>query len=312
MKFDAVHYLKFNEDLKKKGTTTIGDVTVSGDTHELIYTYKLIGCYECPKNTSGYYGKAFVFKGFEGMRTFREGTGYTTENCHDGHIIVFAHEGTQKFKDLIDDFYLAKKELPPKAIMALGFVLFITQFFRDKVGCIEHTGHSLGATLAEIMTAASVDDWIVNRPSETFVDLVKYFRQGDSHDIPITALTFETPGSRPIISDKHGKEVLVEVDKRVHSFNSGENIVNTCMEKVGRVHKMVGLDGGVLPNHFISEISCYIKSGGSIEIDATKGYDDLARNSLIERAKIAIKAVTGRVFKKVKETVASWLIFSRL
>lgn len=123
--------------------------------------------------------------------------------------IVFAFRGTDSLSNTCDNVNVILGKMPFMAPFIDKFCKESLLEFTEKFGpyrTILHTGHSLGAVYADLMAACA--GW---------------------HD---GTITFENPGSRPIIKDAVnngflGKSAL-NYDVYCNNFLSDVNIINTC------------------------------------------------------------------------------------
>lgn len=143
---------------------------------------------------------------------------------HSTKEIVIVHRGTDElFSDVFDDdlLQLGLGRRPDQYTSAHEFVLFVKNDFSNTGGLYEgynvsHSGHSLGAVLAELSAA----------------------------DFRDPAVTFDSPGSRPIIESMiEDGEILIPSGMVISSFlnhlniksyNAAPNLVNTTNEHVGQ------------------------------------------------------------------------------
>lgn len=151
-----------------------------------------------------------------------ESTGISTEGYHGVAYanpttkqMVIAHRGTDFFTgdtDLDDDILLKLDQVPGQyEEAAKPFIRLALNFYEQYFGqpALEHTsftGHSLGAVLAELA----------------------------AHEFRRSAVTFESPGSDPI---------LVEMgrtpdNQRVISFQAAPNAVNRANAHVGQIYRV--------------------------------------------------------------------------
>lgn len=146
------------------------------------------------------------------------GAVYAKHIEHNIYDIILAHRGTQGFPAVVEDIelFLFKKVPAQFSAGAIPFINYALEFlnknFSQRNLKLMFTGHSLGATLAEL----SVAKW------------------SDSLYSP-RAITFESPGSKPfILNNKELPETALEYVKRaVATSNADVDIINSIFEHVG-------------------------------------------------------------------------------
>ena len=180
---------------------------------------------DCPSELQheGYYGIAFI-----------NATTVAGETFYD---VVIAHRGTVITKDDIwNDVEIFLGWIPDQ--FSKGAYLFdeyvrqyMQQTYPDPIPSpdinysITHTGHSLGAALAELCVASSVRFMTSNEPA--------------------TGMTFESPGSKPIIVDMESKGelpvgALLWAQNNVLTTLADVDAVNTCNEQVASQSYSIG------------------------------------------------------------------------
>ncbi|GKT19874.1 hypothetical protein ADUPG1_011590, partial [Aduncisulcus paluster] len=116
---------------------------------------------DCPKELQdeGYYGRAYCFR------------------AHKSNVLIISHRGMDSADDLDDIAQIQAGKVPDQLALALKFTAFAIKDIKKKVKgkiVLEHTGHHMGAVLAELCA--------LNNPKQ-----------------PARAVTFQTLGSKPII-----------------------------------------------------------------------------------------------------------------
>ena len=157
----------------------------------------------------GYYGAVYI------------------DSLTDPQRIIIAHRGTNDIHDFIQDYDILRGKAFSQLKNAMDFSSKMENEISRKFNCrnIYHTGHSLGAILAECAGLRS--DGII---------------------------TFENPGFKPIIQDyipiaqpglnDEGKKYLFDQIcnwLKEYSFiiQSHVNMVNTCNEQTGNVYRLI-------------------------------------------------------------------------
>lgn len=199
--------------------------------------------FECPSELQyeGYYGMAFIKKNPDGAGGFM-------------YDVAIAHRGTiGSIWDGWSDFLIALGKSPTQ--FSKGAYLFdeyVRQYMEKTYPIpspqvnytVTHTGHSLGAILAELCVASSVRFMESSMPSFGF--------------------TFESPGSKQIISDMEVKgqlpvgalmcaknyvlTALADVDA-VNTFNEQVTLQGYSLgaEQIGYDYKSDSTDAGIMP-----------------------------------------------------------------
>lgn len=162
----------------------------------------------------------FIFSGwgYYGICYFRKVT-----NTH--FELVFAHRGTiLSLKNLFQDLEVALNHLPSEVKRAITFVDQTLTNFRKlypKVTIdVYHTGHSLGAIVAEILTCTGPEMSLV--------------LPGSRH---ILTITFESPGSdeiyQKLLKDKEITEEMYEYAKSHCCIVMDDvDMINTCNKQL--------------------------------------------------------------------------------
>ena len=152
--------------------------------------------------------------------------------------IVFATAGTRPglnqkgFDDLYDDALLVAQSKPAK----MNPAQILNDMILDSLGeqakdyKFHYTGHSLGAAMAE-MQAVDMDIKLQQKG---------FKKPGDKDQI--TAVTFENPGTKPIVEKMYREAGLPEDSvKKLNfcEFNNRKNIINTLNTQSGTEYTIV-------------------------------------------------------------------------
>lgn len=159
---------------------------------------------------------------------------------YENKEIVFANAGTRPalsmfgLHDLIDDALLVLQKQPFKMNQAaeLNRIVLNSLGSEAKNFKFHYTGHSLGAAIAEL-AAADMDIKLRNRELKR------------SNSTQITAITFENPGTKPIIDKIYadaGYDFDSKKDVRFCEFNNRSNVINNLNTHTSEVYR-------VLPNN---------------------------------------------------------------
>ncbi|MEQ9115646.1 MAG: hypothetical protein RLN62_02510 [Rickettsiales bacterium] len=146
-----------------------------------------------------------------------EANGYFGRLYVNGETAVVSNRGAESFdwKDLAADFALYKGEVSKQFTPAKAFYEYSINYLCEhnpEVKYVAFTGHSLGAALAEMLSA-------------------KY---------QYPAVTFESPGVKKILKnnpDEFTAEDIIYADDNVVTYNAAPNLVNTMSEHVGEVKR---------------------------------------------------------------------------
>jgi hypothetical protein len=182
---------------------------------------------DCPAEyaTAGYFGSAYISCLDQSMKIYE---------------VVIAHRGTTSWLDGIEDYLVLLGKTPDTFWQnAAPFIDYVKDYVEKNYpscDCLisEYTGHSLGAVLAELSVA----------------------RQS-LYDDPRLAITFDSPGSKPIIQDMVDNKALpanavLFTSQLVASDFSDVNAINSCNEQI---------DEDAYPNTNISPYT-YDQDGG--------------------------------------------------
>jgi tetratricopeptide (TPR) repeat protein len=185
------------------------------------------------------------------------GIAYRNKNTNE---LVIAHRGTKTLKDLKSDMHIALGKVPEHYEPAK---LFLTRV-KEKYGnpYISHTGHSLGAVLAELLA----------------------YEDGTS------AVTFDSPGTRNILENLRGTEFDNQrID--VITFMSTPNFINTATTHVGQLIQIFpSRDPGSLPEELI-------KRASSTLIDKAFVVDE--KSSTFEKIDLSIQSTKGHSIDRI-------------
>ncbi len=152
--------------------------------------------------------------------------------------IVFATAGTRPHfnkkgrDDLYDDALLVAQSKPAK----MNPAQILNDMILDSLGeqakdyKFHYTGHSLGAAMAE-MQAIDMD-----------IKLQKRGLKNPGEKDQITAVTFENPGTKPIVEKMYKEAGLPENSAKKLNFcvfNNRKNIINSLNEQSGTVYTII-------------------------------------------------------------------------
>lgn len=155
---------------------------------------------------------------------------------HATREIVFTTAGTRPqankkgLHDLIDDGMLIAHNKPRKMKSAQ----ILNEMVLDSLGDeaknykFHFTGHSLGAAMAEIQ-AADMDIRLTDR--------------GQRAEHQISAITFENPGTKPIVEKMYRKAGMKPNEHipnlQFHEFNNRDNLINTLNQQTGKTYTII-------------------------------------------------------------------------
>jgi len=161
----------------------------------------------------GYFGRAYVYPKRKELIIAHRGTDLDRKELKHAKsswkrtINTLMHT----IKDIDDDYDIYKGKIPQQQFDAAelftqqAIAKYIQQY--DHQPKVIHTGHSLGAVLAELCAA-------------------KYNRQ---------AITFESPGTKPMIQKLFGNQKVNWKKFNITSYNAEPNKINSVHEHVGKV-----------------------------------------------------------------------------
>ena len=162
---------------------------------------------------------------------------FMNQNTKD---IVFATAGTRAgldkkgAADLLDDALMVAQNNPRKMMPAqtLNEMVLDSLGEQAKEYNFHYTGHSLGAAMAE-MQAADMDIKLRERGVKL---------EGKDGQKQLTAVTFENPGSKPMIEKMYEKAGLSQdciAELNFCEFNNRKNIINDLNKQTGRTYTIV-------------------------------------------------------------------------
>ena len=161
----------------------------------------------------GYFGRAYVYPKRKELIIAHRGTDLDRKELKNAKsswkrtINTLMHT----IKDIDDDYDVFKGKIPQQQFDAAeiftqqAIAKYIQQYNHQPT--VIHTGHSLGAVLAELCAA-------------------KYNRQ---------AVTFESPGTKPMIQKLFGDQKVNWKKFNITSYNAEPNKINSVHEHVGKV-----------------------------------------------------------------------------
>jgi hypothetical protein len=169
--------------------------------------------------------------------------GYFAAAFANGNRVVIAHRGTdlKNLATLKADLQIAGRNVPDQYTNAKKFVSQVMANSQKIASPVYfQTGHSLGAILAELAAA----------------------------EFNTNAVTFESPGSRPIIqkmaSGAQLKTYLANADAKVSTYNAAPNMINTVNGHVGTLYRIYpACDAG--GPHTLGDYDTYTKQQHSID-----------------------------------------------
>ncbi len=166
--------------------------------------------------------------------------------------IVFAVAGTRlreatAFHDLLDDARLVMQQEPQKMKPAKE----LNKIILDSLGAsakeykFHYTGHSLGAVIADL-SAADMD-----------IQLRKRQLKDHSNSSQITSITFENPGTKPLVDKAYieaGLEFANRNDAHFLTFNNRPNIINSLYPQTGEQYTIIPTDQKRNPPSLIQQL----------------------------------------------------------
>ncbi|MDF2965029.1 MAG: hypothetical protein K0Q51_417 [Rickettsiaceae bacterium] len=159
------------------------------------------------KNTTGYYGQAWINHSLKQIIIVSAGTKFDYAKQYTKFKGL--HWCKDLFKDIINDIYIYFNRVPLQfELGASKFLDSIIEDLKDKVDLSEFnitfSGHSMGGVLAKLLTALSL-----NKYQETFNQ--------------IRAICIDTPGSKEI------------VEKWIHKYQTEGGILHAGIEEIGKL-----------------------------------------------------------------------------
>lgn len=144
------------------------------------------------------------------------GESYYTVSSNNAVTVFIAHRGSvYSYHDIESDFWIYEGKTPSSFNEgAMPFVDHVTQTAKEKFPnqpiVFVHTGHSLGSIHAELA----------------------YAYQNSKITDPIFAISFENPGSKPIMEDAisrgYVRKDALSLTEHVEIYNTDANAINTC------------------------------------------------------------------------------------
>lgn len=180
-------------------------------------------------DNEGYFGRAYV----------------SIENRPMSKLcsVVFAHRGTDgisSFSDHDDNLRILLGRAPQQIEVAKNFIKDVVQKIEGEQKLIiidtSHTGHSLGALVAQTLVA--------ERCSVNYTE---------------SAIGFDSPGATESIKARgHVTQEFLRNTNRVNQlitiYNSAPNLINSCNTQVGTTHTFENVEGhsidGIVSNGF--------------------------------------------------------------
>lgn len=160
------------------------------------------------------------------------GAAYINNLEKPGRMII-AHRGTDSIQDIVEDISIIRDKTFSQLDSAVNFIKtslnYIYELYNSNLCSdimINHTGHSLGAIIADVMMAYFSNEFL--------------------------SLTFENPGSFKIINDfMKSKSINYRlIEKQFIAVQAHPNLINSCNEQAGTIFRMVNLpyDFSLIPD----------------------------------------------------------------
>lgn len=162
----------------------------------------------------GYFGRAYIDQRSQQLVIAHRGTDIdwqALETADGNQEIEIGDQLWDIFKDLDDDYDIYSGKVPMQQLQAaLKFVQATSTAYVEEFGhepTIIHTGHSLGAVLAELCAISDGSQ----------------------------AVTFESPGTKPLADDLANYMRIEPQQADITIYNAEPNSINTLHEQSGRV-----------------------------------------------------------------------------
>ena len=203
----------------------------------------------------GYFGRAYVYPKRKKLIIAHRGTDLDRKELKNGKSSWKRTLNTllNTIKDIDDDYAIFKGDIPQQQFDAAenftqqAIAKYVQQYKHEPQ--VIHTGHSLGAVLAELCAA-------------------KYDRQ---------AITFESPGTKPMIQKLLGKKKVNWKKLNITSYNAEPNKINSVHEHAGKVVPLYNtelttpdyseLNASTLDNHSIENILTRFDTNNGLPIE---------------------------------------------
>lgn len=158
----------------------------------------------------GYYGRAYLNKHNNQIIIAHRGTNFFEEEEDDESFFSNLKTVLHTLKDVDDDLAIYRGKIPPQFRAARHFEDQVREKYSKEFKSnpsIIHTGHSLGAILAELCA--------INSQAK--------------------AITFESPGSLPIVKELLQTEDVNTKKFDVTIYNAAPNLINSTNHQCGEV-----------------------------------------------------------------------------
>jgi len=204
LNLNTASYLKLSNlayyNVSEKQTLLLASIP---EGYKFIYSQSIL---YAPDKAAGYEGLAFYNKNENNLIVASSGTS----------INDVTTDTVDFYQDLVSDFSLLDKTIPPAFAFAYAFAKSAYSLIdNSNTTSVKFTGHSLGSCVSELLTAQFISD-----------------------GINASAVTFDSPGSKQIIEQHWGKEVAAKVHDNVITHNGAANIINTVNQQVGQVSQL--------------------------------------------------------------------------
>ncbi len=173
---------------------------------------------DCPSSlqNDGYFGAAYI------------------QEWKNTSYVYIAHRGTSNIPDAIEDFEMWALSITPKQFYtgAVPFIQLVFERLNEKYAGSDQririlfTGHSLGATLAELSILKYIHYF--DDPSSNTYDENRYIDE---------VYIFENPGSEPLAlnmlnSGETTQANMEDAANKISIYNSEVDLINTCMRSL--------------------------------------------------------------------------------